>query len=62
MNSGEGKAVYDVAFRRIPALIDGTDPDVCQIDESLTPIDTASSSSKRAGSFGPRLDSGSCNI
>lgn len=38
MNSGEGKAVYDEAFRRIPALIDGTDPDVCQIDESLTPL------------------------
>jgi hypothetical protein len=38
MNAGEGKAVYDEAFRRIPPLIDGTDPDVSQIDQSLAPL------------------------
>ena len=39
MNSdGEGKAVYAEAFRRIPGLIDGTDPDVPQIELSLAPI------------------------
>ena len=38
MNSGEGHAVYAEAFRRLPALIDGTDPDVPQIDESLLPL------------------------
>lgn len=36
MNSGgEGKAIYAEAFRRIPALIDGTDPEVPHIEESL---------------------------
>ena len=38
MNSGEGKAVYAEAFRRIPALIDGTDPEIPQIDASLSPL------------------------
>lgn len=38
MNSGEGRAVYGEAFRRIPALIDGTDPEIPQIDESLAPL------------------------
>ena len=39
MSSGEeGKAVYTEAFRRIPALIDGTDPDVPQIELSLAPL------------------------
>ena len=39
MNSGlKGKAVYDEAFRRIPALIDGTDPEVPEIEASLAPL------------------------
>jgi hypothetical protein len=39
MNSGgEGRAVYDEAFRRIPALIDGSDPTVAEIDDSLMPL------------------------
>ena len=38
MNSGQGREVYDEAFRRIPALIDGTDPDIDQIDKSLAPL------------------------
>ena len=38
MNSGEGRAVYEEAFRRIPALIDGSDPEIEQIDESLAPL------------------------
>lgn len=37
-SGGEGKAVYAEAFRRIPALIDGADPEVPQIDESLAPL------------------------
>ena len=40
MTSGEGKSVYEQAFRRIPGLIDGTDPEVPQIDESLMPLRT----------------------
>jgi hypothetical protein len=38
MNRGEGRAVYEQAFRRIPHLIAGDDPDICQIDESLAPL------------------------
>ena len=38
MNSGEGRSVYEDAFRRIPALIDGTDPEDPQIDQSLMPL------------------------
>lgn len=39
MNSGgNGKEVYAEAFRRIPGLIDGTDPDVLQIEDSLTTL------------------------
>ena len=39
MNCGnEGRAVYAEAFRRIPGLIDGTDPDVPLIEESLAPL------------------------
>jgi hypothetical protein len=33
-----GKAIYAEAFRRIPALIDGTDPEVPQIEELLAPL------------------------
>jgi hypothetical protein len=33
-----GKAVYAEAFRRIPSLIDGTDPDAADIDQSLAPL------------------------
>lgn len=32
------KAVYEEAFRRIPALIDGSDPQLPEIDLSLTPL------------------------
>jgi hypothetical protein len=38
MNSGDGRAIYAEALRRIPPLIDGTDPDAPQIDESLGPL------------------------
>ena len=38
MNSGDGRAVYAEAFRRIPALIDGTDHEVPQIDRALLPL------------------------
>jgi hypothetical protein len=38
VNSGEGKAVYAEAFRRIPALIDGTDPKVPAIEQSVSPL------------------------
>lgn len=34
----EPKAVYEEAFRRIPGLIDGSDPDVAVIEESLRPL------------------------
>ena len=33
-----GRAVFAEAFRRVPALINGTDPEVTQIDESLAPL------------------------
>lgn len=36
--SDDGREVYDEAFRRIPALIDGTDPAVPEIEESLAPL------------------------
>lgn len=35
---GEPKAVYEEAFRRIPGLIDGSDPEVAVIEESLRPL------------------------
>lgn len=39
MNSGvEGKAAYSEAFRRIPAFINGTDEDIPQIEDSLSPL------------------------
>ena len=39
MNSErDGREIYAEAFRRIPALIDGTDQDVSQIEESLAPL------------------------
>lgn len=39
MNSGnEAKTVYAEAFRRIPALIEGTDPEVPEITASLKPL------------------------
>jgi hypothetical protein len=39
MKSGiEGREVYARAFRRVPALIEGTDPEIPQIDESLAPM------------------------
>lgn len=39
MNSGkEAKAVYAEAFRRIPGLIDGTDPEVPELEASLRPL------------------------
>jgi hypothetical protein len=37
-SGGDGKPLYDEAFRRIPALIDGTDPETSQIEESLAPL------------------------
>lgn len=39
MNSNDdGKEVYNEAFRRMPALVDGSDADVTDIDESLLPL------------------------
>ncbi|HUY32026.1 MAG TPA: DUF6687 family protein [Pirellulales bacterium] len=35
---GTGQSIYAEAFRRIPALIDGTDPEVRQIEDSLAPL------------------------
>jgi len=35
---GVPRAIYEEAFRRVPALIDGTDPEVPQIEESLAPL------------------------
>jgi len=40
MNSGEGKAIYAEAFRRIPALIDGCGPEISPIEVSLAPLRT----------------------
>ena len=37
-SSDDGREVYDEAFRRIPAFIDGTDREVAEIEESLTPL------------------------
>ena len=37
-SGGDGRTVYTEAFRRIPALIDGTDPQVPQIGKSLAPL------------------------
>jgi hypothetical protein len=38
-NSGlNDRDIYAEAFRRIPLLIDGTDPDTSNIEESLTPL------------------------
>ena len=37
-NGGNPRAIYDEAFRRIPALIDGTDPQTTEIAESLAPL------------------------
>ena len=34
----DGKPVYEEAFRRIPGLVDGTDPQIGTIDESLAPL------------------------
>lgn len=35
---GESQAIYAESFRRIPGLIDGSDPDAAQIEASLTPL------------------------
>jgi hypothetical protein len=37
-SGGDEKQIYLEAFRRIPGLIDGTDPEVSQIEASLTPL------------------------
>jgi hypothetical protein len=37
-SSDDGKAVYAEAFRRIPALIGGTDPEAGEIEEGLLPL------------------------
>lgn len=36
--AGSGKAIYEEAFRRVPTLIDGSDPLVPEIEESLVPL------------------------
>lgn len=38
MRQGEGREIYETAFRRIPGLIDGTDPETPEIDASLSPL------------------------
>ena len=35
---GDPQAIYAEAFRRIPGLIDGSDPEVAQIEDSLAPL------------------------
>lgn len=35
---GDPQAIYAEAFRRIPGLIDGSDPDVSRIEDSLAPL------------------------
>jgi len=54
-----GRAAYEEAFRRIPALIDGTDPELPQIDASLAPLNRSAdlvAQGKIARSvIGPRL-------
>jgi hypothetical protein len=35
---GSGQSIYEVAFRRIPALIDGSDAESRQIEDSLAPL------------------------
>lgn len=37
-SSGEGREIYQEAFRRIPALVDGTDAEAAEIDNSLLPL------------------------
>lgn len=37
-HGGAGKAIYEAAFRRIPALIDGSDALVPEIEASLAPL------------------------
>jgi hypothetical protein len=38
MNSRNGMDAYAETFRRIPSLIDGTDPELPEIDSSLSPL------------------------
>jgi hypothetical protein len=38
MQDGEGQAVYEEAFRRIPGLVEGSDPACDQIEEGLLPL------------------------
>lgn len=39
MNSGDdGREVYEQAFRRVPALIDGSDAEVADLNNSLVPL------------------------
>src|SRR5690606_25265102 len=38
VQGGEPQAIYVDVFRRIPGLIDGTDPAVADIEESLAPL------------------------
>lgn len=37
-SGGDGRSIYEESFRRIPGLIDGSDPQVAQIEESLAPL------------------------
>jgi hypothetical protein len=37
-HGGDPRVVYADAFRRVPALIDGSDPQVSEIEESLAPL------------------------
>lgn len=37
-SGGERRSIYEEAFRRIPGLIDGSDPKTVQIEESLAPL------------------------
>lgn len=36
--SGEPKTIYEESFRRIPGLIDGSDPNATRIEDSLAPL------------------------
>lgn len=37
-SGGDGQAVYAEAFRRIPGLIEGTDPETSELEASLAPL------------------------
>jgi len=37
-SGGDARSIYEESFRRIPGLIDGSDPETAQIEEALAPL------------------------